>query len=75
MDAYSVIYADPIAWLREGSIDYLTPQLYWKIGGSQDYSKLMPWWADSTAKYNRHFVPGHIFNANYTNQNFLIKLN
>jgi uncharacterized lipoprotein YddW (UPF0748 family) len=77
MDAYSVIYADPIAWLREGSIDYLTPQLYWKIGGSQDYSKLMPWWADSTAKYNRHFVPGHIFNANYTNQELpnQVKLN
>lgn len=67
MDAYSVIFADPMAWLRAGSIDYLTPQLYWKIGGGQDYSKLMPWWADSTTKYNRHFAPGHIFNSSYTN--------
>ncbi len=67
LNSYDVLFADPMAWLRQGSIDYLTPQLYWKIGGNQDYSKLMPWWADSTFKHNRMFVPGHIFNANYTN--------
>lgn len=67
LNAYDVLYADPMAWLRAGSIDYLTPQLYWKIGGNQDYAKLMPWWADSTYKHNRMYVPGHIFNANYSN--------
>ena len=45
-------------WLRNHSIDYLTPQLYWPFGGSQDYGKLMPWYADSAAKYNRHLYPG-----------------
>jgi uncharacterized lipoprotein YddW (UPF0748 family) len=58
LDAYNVIYADAMAWLRMGSIDYLTPQLYWKIGGNQDYLKLANWWADSTFKYNRHLYPG-----------------
>jgi len=58
LDAYSVIYCDALSWLRMGSVDYLTPQLYWRIGGSQDYSKLMNWWADSTNKYNRHLYPG-----------------
>ncbi len=61
MDAYSAIYADPIAWLKQKSIDYLIPQLYWRIGGSQDYNKLMPWWADSTKKYGLHFYTGNIF--------------
>ena len=45
-------------WMRNHSIDYLTPQLYWPFGGNQDYGKLMPWYADSAAKYNRHFYPG-----------------
>ncbi len=60
LDAYDVLYADPMAWLNDGSIDYLTPQLYWKIGGGQDYKKLLPWWGDSVAANNRHFYPGNI---------------
>jgi len=68
MDAYNVIYADPMNWLHVGSVDYLTPQLYWQIGGGQDFSKLMPWWADSTVFYGRHYYPGHIFNASYNNR-------
>jgi uncharacterized lipoprotein YddW (UPF0748 family) len=58
MDSYSVIYCDAIAWLRDQSVDYLTPQLYWQIGGPQDYSKLIAWWADSTSVYGRHLYPG-----------------
>ena len=59
LDAYSTIYCDAIAWLKAHSIDYLTPQLYWKFGGSQDYAKLQPWWGDSAAFYGRHYYPGH----------------
>ncbi len=59
LDAYSTIYCDAMAWLKDKSIDYLTPQLYWKFGGSQDYAKLQPWWADSAAKYGLHYYPGH----------------
>jgi hypothetical protein len=65
MNAYDVIFADPMAWLQDGTVDYLTPQLYWKIGGSQDYSKLMPWWGDSVDFYGRHYYPGHILNSSY----------
>ncbi len=57
LDAYSSIYCDALAWLNAQTIDYLTPQLYWVIGGSQDYSKLMPWWADHIN--GRHLYPGH----------------
>lgn len=58
MDAYSQIYADPIAWLHQGSVDYLAPQLYWPNSGSQDYGTLMPWWADSIHANGRHFYVG-----------------
>ncbi|MDO8549941.1 MAG: family 10 glycosylhydrolase [Ignavibacteria bacterium] len=59
LDAYSIIYCDAIAWLQAQSIDYLTPQLYWRIGGPQDYSSLSSWWADSVAAHDRHLYPGH----------------
>ncbi len=58
LSSYNDLYADCMYWMRNHYIDYLTPQLYWKFGGSQDYGKLMPWYADSAAKYNRHFYPG-----------------
>ncbi|MCE1190296.1 MAG: family 10 glycosylhydrolase [Ignavibacteria bacterium] len=58
LSAYSEIFCDAIAWLQKKSVDYITPQLYWAIGGSQDYTKLMPWWADSAAANGRHFIPG-----------------
>ena len=66
LDAYNVIYCDATAWLRQGTVDYLTPQLYWRIGGSQDYNALSRWWSDSVAYYARHFYPGKIFGS-YTN--------
>ncbi|MBP1655095.1 MAG: hypothetical protein H6Q28_1651, partial [Bacteroidetes bacterium] len=58
MDAYSAIYCDAPAWLRQGTVDYLTPQLYWPIGGGQDYASLVSWWADSAARYGRDLIPG-----------------
>ena len=45
LDAYNVVFADPLAWFEDGSIDYLVPQLYWKFGGGQDYATLVDWWA------------------------------
>jgi len=58
MDAYSVIYCDPMAWLKNQSVDYLAPQLYWPFGGGQDYATLNNWWSDSTSSYNRHLYVG-----------------
>ena len=59
LDAYNVIYADAVTWLDEQWLDYLTPQLYWAFGGGQDYGSLAPWWAEQTARNDRHFYPGH----------------
>src|SRR6056297_1593344 len=47
LNAYARIYCDPLAWLRAGNLDYLTPQTYWPTGGSQDFETLVNWWADS----------------------------
>lgn len=58
MNAYNVLYCDPIAWLEDKSVDYITPQCYWPFGGGQDYGKLIPWWAEQAGKNDRHFYPG-----------------
>ena len=56
--SYSQIYCDPIAWLQAGKVDYVAPQLYWKITGAQDYVALSKWWNDQAATYGRHIYPG-----------------
>ncbi len=56
--SYSALYCDPIAWLQAGKVDYLAPQLYWKITGAQDYNALSKWWNDQGIIYNRHIYPG-----------------
>lgn len=63
LSARDVIFCDAVEWLRKDTasnkepwIDYLTPQLYWKIGGSQDYKSLVNWW--KTQMNDRHFYPG-----------------
>lgn len=57
-NAWAVLYCDPIAWLEDGTVDYITPQCYWPFGGGQDYGKLIPYWAELAKKYKRHFYPG-----------------
>ena len=52
---YQEIYCDPVAWLKEGTVDYLSPQLYWKIGGAQDYNKLCAWWTDLANRFGKQF--------------------
>ena len=57
---YSGIYSDPIAWIANHSLDYISPQVYWTIGySSADFSIVTPWWADVAAKFNRHFYTSH----------------
>ena len=57
---YNDIYSDPIAWIANHSLDYISPQVYWTIGYSAaDFSIVTPWWAKVAAKFNRHFYTSH----------------
>ena len=58
-DSYDKLYADSRKWLREGWIDYFTPQLYWPIAqAAQSYPTLLNWWMAENVKH-RHMWPGH----------------
>ena len=46
---YDDLYADILKWLKEGTIDYVVPQLYWEIGKKvADYSILAKWWSNNS---------------------------
>ncbi len=52
---YDDIYCDPLAWLSDGSVDFIAPQIYW--GRTHTYSPFSPlckWWADMAGHFGRH---------------------
>jgi uncharacterized lipoprotein YddW (UPF0748 family) len=56
---YDKLYADARKWLREGWVDYFTPQLYWAIDRpEQSYPVLLAWWSEQNLK-DRHLWPGN----------------
>lgn len=58
LDAYEHISANAPRWLREGWVDYLSPQLYWRIDDTpHSYTTLVKWWATQNTK-RRHLWPG-----------------
>ena len=63
LNAFSELYADSRKWLQEGSVDYLTPQLYWKIDPpAQSYPNLLNWWCDQNIMH-RHIYAGNYASA------------
>ena len=59
LDQYAKLYADARKWLREGWVDYFTPQLYWAVNRpEQSYPVLLRWWAEQNVK-GRHLWPGN----------------
>ena len=53
LESYSANFADTRAWIKQGLVDYVVPQLYWTIGYSAaDYSKLVSWWSNEVKGTN-----------------------
>ena len=47
VDSYEDLAGDSRKWLKNGWIDYLAPQLYWRISPrKQSFSALLEWWRD-----------------------------
>jgi uncharacterized lipoprotein YddW (UPF0748 family) len=49
LSAFHSIYCDAVYWLQENIVDYIAPQIYWQIGGDQDYVKLSNWWVEKSS--------------------------
>lgn len=57
LSQYDELYADAKLWLNKGWLDFFSPQLYWKIGGDQDFVGLLNWWLSENTQ-RRYIFPG-----------------
>jgi len=57
-NAFTGLFADSRKWLRDGTVDYFTPQLYWETARKgQSFPVLLVWWKSQNIK-KRHIWPG-----------------
>jgi uncharacterized lipoprotein YddW (UPF0748 family) len=58
LDAYTALSADSRKWLQSGWVDYLVPQLYWRIDPpQQSFTALLDWWLSQNTM-SRFVWPG-----------------
>lgn len=58
LDPYEDMGADSRRWLKEGWVDYLTPQLYWTIDRPKlGFTTYYDWWLNENTA-GRHIWPG-----------------
>ena len=54
------IFSSPVAWLRDGTVDYISPQIYWHRNHSTNpYGGIAAWWAEVSNQFGRHFFSSH----------------
>ncbi|MBR1726624.1 MAG: family 10 glycosylhydrolase, partial [Muribaculaceae bacterium] len=59
---YNQIYSDPMAWISRGTIDFVSPQVYWNTSGN--YDEVTDWWGMVGHKFNRHvYISGYAVEA------------
>lgn len=57
---YSQIYSDPVQWLEDGTIDYISPQIYWLTNNSTNpFGPMTHWWSIVAEKFGRHHFASH----------------
>lgn len=57
---YNGIFSDPVAWLYEGTIDFISPQLYWKTTHSTNpFGPMTDWWSYVANHFGRHHYASH----------------
>ena len=52
---YNGIYSDPLAWLRNKTMDYISPQLYWPNSHTTNpFGPMIDWYSKAAEKFGRH---------------------
>lgn len=53
---YSEIYSEPLAWLYQGIIDFISPQIYWPTSHElAPHEPIARWWSETVASFGCHF--------------------
>lgn len=57
---YDGIFSDPVAWLEAGTLDYISPQLYWKTNHKTNpFGPMTKWWSYVAKHFGRHHYASH----------------
>lgn len=57
---YAQIYSDPLAWMSEGTIDFISPQCYWlTTNSSAPFGPLTKWWSYAAKELGVHYYASH----------------
>lgn len=57
---YNGIFSDPVQWLEDKSIDYISPQIYWSTTNPlAPYIPLTQWWSKVANQFGRHHYASH----------------
>lgn len=57
---YDGIFSDPVAWLEAGTVDYISPQLYWKTNHKTNpFGPMTKWWSYVAKHFGRHHYASH----------------
>jgi len=58
--SYYSVFADTRAWIQNGWIDYVSPQIYWETGNkAADYETLVKWWSNEVKGTNVKLYISH----------------
>lgn len=72
-NTYQTIYCNTLEWVKQGTVDYISPQLYWPTTQTgQQYNILSPWWYSMTKHFSDllpdgkqvHCFPSHALYKN-----------
>lgn len=57
---YNGIYSDPVQWLEDGTIDFVSPQIYWPTTSKDSpYVLITNWWTKVAKQFGRHHYASH----------------
>lgn len=55
---YAEIYSDPLGLMYQGTIDFVSPQIYWSADhATAPYEPLARWWSATASTYDTHVYP------------------
>ena len=57
---YNKIYSDPVQWLEDGIVDFVSPQIYWPTTSKDSpYILITNWWTKVAKQFGRHHYASH----------------
>ena len=57
---YNGIFSDPVQWLEDKSVDYVSPQIYWSTTNKlAPYIPITEWWSKVANQFGRHHYASH----------------